>query len=105
MVPMGVAGPPAAAAGKKGCVCSIGWVLFGIGFLFSPCWVAALCVPFCTKSRHDRRAAIASGIGLVVYVILIVVLAATSSRWRAQQRYAYGTPMGYGGYGHRNFFL
>lgn len=37
--------PVAPAISNEPCRCSIGWVLFAIGFIFWPCWVAAAFVP------------------------------------------------------------
>jgi len=89
-------GTPAAAAGPVGgisveaggvppgqelCGCSAGWVLFGVGFLFWPCWVAAAFLPLCTKNRSDRLAGIASTIGMFVLVVLGIILGVTSPRW------------------------
>lgn len=45
-------------------------------------WVAAAFVPLCTKTVNDRRAAIASTIGMLLLVIAGIIIGATSSRWR-----------------------
>jgi uncharacterized membrane protein len=76
--------PTAAAAatmpGNERCGCSIGWVLFAVGWLLPICWMVGVFLPFCTKSRNDRRASYASGIMLIIYIVLIVALATTQSR-------------------------
>jgi hypothetical protein len=64
---------PVEASDEKECVCTVGWVLFGMGFLFFPMWIAALFVPSCTKSEHDRRAAVRSGIFLLVWIVVLCV--------------------------------
>lgn len=58
-----------------GC-CTVGWVLFGIGWLFPICWVVGVLLPFCSKNRHDRRAAIASGIMIAISVAVVVLAVA-----------------------------
>lgn len=68
------------------CSCSAGWSLFGVGWLLPVCWIVAVFLPLCSKSRNDKRAAVASAIMLVVYIIVIVVLLATAP---AGQWYAY----------------
>eukprot|EP00878_Enallax_costatus_P000436 GHUV01000527.1.p1 GENE.GHUV01000527.1~~GHUV01000527.1.p1 ORF type:complete len:224 (+),score=56.91 GHUV01000527.1:169-840(+) len=62
------------------CRCSIGWVLFAIGWFFPISWMVATFLPICTKSRNDRRAGIASSIMLIIYCVLVIALAVTQSR-------------------------
>lgn len=73
---------PVASPGKERCGCSIGWVLFGVGFIFWPCWVAAAFVPLCTRNRNDRLAGIASTIGMLVLVIAGIIIGVTGSQRR-----------------------
>jgi hypothetical protein len=47
-----------------------------IGWLFPICWVVGVLLPFCSKNRHDRRAAIASGIMIAISVVIIVLAVA-----------------------------
>lgn len=49
-------------------------ILFGLGFLFPFFWIAGACLPCCSKAVNDRRAAIASGVALSAYTLLIVLL-------------------------------
>ncbi|KAF8072360.1 hypothetical protein HT031_000019 [Scenedesmus sp. PABB004] len=84
MAPMGVAGAPPPGEPER-CACSVGWVLFAVGFIFPVTWIAAVFTPFCTKRLNDRRAAMASSVALLVYVVLIIVLSSTSSRWHSQR--------------------
>jgi len=55
----------------------VGWVLYGIGWIFPICWIAAIIMPFATKGRADKRAAIAAGVtlGVLVAIIAVVVVA------------------------------
>eukprot|EP00775_Hariotina_reticulata_P002509 gene2509-2814_t len=70
--------------GKAGCCgpegCTVGWVLFGIGFIIPLCWAVGMFIPFCTKVVSDKRAGIASSIALTIYVIIIIAVAVTSPR-------------------------
>jgi Mg2+/citrate symporter len=47
-----------------------------IGWLFPICWVVGVLLPFCSKNRHDRRAAIASGIMIAISVVIVVLAVA-----------------------------
>jgi hypothetical protein len=51
-------------------------VVLQIGWLFPICWVAGVLLPFCSKNRHDRRAAIASGIMIAISVVVVVLAVA-----------------------------
>jgi uncharacterized membrane protein len=86
----------ATGAANERCGCSVGWVLFAVGWLLPICWMVGVFLPFCTKSRNDRRASIASGIMLIIYIVLIVALATTQSR----RGYYYGSP----GYNNNNYY-
>ncbi|KAF6253054.1 hypothetical protein COO60DRAFT_1643465 [Scenedesmus sp. NREL 46B-D3] len=78
---MGVASGPGHQQQEK-CGCSVGWVLFGLGFLFTPCWLGAMLVPLCTRKRNDRLAGMASAVALLIAVVVAVALAVTQTRNR-----------------------
>ena len=61
-------------APPQGCECSAGWVLFGVGWAVPLCWLIGIFLPLCTKNRSDKRAAIGSGVMLVVYAVVIGVV-------------------------------
>lgn len=71
--PAAAGGPGAGRGAGVPCACTAGWVLFGLGFLFTPCWLVALCLPCCTKSVNDKRAAIASAVAFMTTVVLLLV--------------------------------
>jgi hypothetical protein len=50
--------------------------LLQIGWLFPICWVVGAFLPFCSKNRHDRRAAIASGIMIAISIVIVVLAVA-----------------------------
>jgi hypothetical protein len=50
--------------------------LLQIGWLFPICWVVGVLLPFCSKNRNDRRAAIASGIMTAVSIVIVVLAVA-----------------------------
>lgn len=86
MAPMGVAQgtpvtmpPPPGPPGKEPCVCSAGWVLFGVGFILPLCWIIGLFVPCCTKNVNDKRAAIGSAIAFVISVGISISLGVTQT--------------------------
>lgn len=74
----GLAQPAAVIYGdpSKKCRCTIGWMLFGIGWIpmlpvlwWQPVpWFAGSFVYCWTKNVHDRRAAIANGIMSVLWI-------------------------------------
>lgn len=68
--------------GQEPCACSAGWVLFAVGFIFWPCWVAAAFVPLCTRSRNDRLAGLASTVAMLVLVVIGIIVGVTSRNWR-----------------------
>ncbi|WIA07953.1 hypothetical protein OEZ85_007428 [Tetradesmus obliquus] len=68
--------------GQEKCACSIGWVLFGLGFLFTPCWLAAMLVPLCTRKRNDRLAGMASAVAFLIILVLAIALSVTQTRNR-----------------------
>ncbi|GBF94607.1 hypothetical protein Rsub_06722 [Raphidocelis subcapitata] len=73
VAPMQVQGVPVAGA-RVPCACSAGWILFGLGFLFSPAWIVGAMLPLCHKGHvNDKRAAIACGVALATFVLLILI--------------------------------
>lgn len=68
--------------------CNIYWVLFGIGFLFPPVWIAGTCGLCLGKTRSEHNAGIANAVlvGLVcfillIYLICLIILISTITDW------------------------
>jgi hypothetical protein len=59
---------------SQGCECTAGWVLFGVGWVVPLCWLIGIFLPLCTKNKNDKRAAIGSGVMIVVYGVVIGVV-------------------------------
>eukprot|EP00195_Chlamydomonas_chlamydogama_P016131 CAMPEP_0202894126 /NCGR_PEP_ID=MMETSP1392-20130828/3579_1 /ASSEMBLY_ACC=CAM_ASM_000868 /TAXON_ID=225041 /ORGANISM="Chlamydomonas chlamydogama, Strain SAG 11-48b" /LENGTH=255 /DNA_ID=CAMNT_0049578707 /DNA_START=317 /DNA_END=1084 /DNA_ORIENTATION=- len=58
--------------------CTCGWILFGFGFICPLCWLIGTFLPFCSENTNDRRAAVGSSIAFIIFVFVIVGLAATA---------------------------
>jgi hypothetical protein len=54
------------------CECTLGWVLFGLGWLIPICWVVGALLPCCSSDRNDRKAAIASRIMWLIFCVILV---------------------------------
>jgi hypothetical protein len=57
---------------NKKCQCSIGWILFGLGWAVPILWYVGVFVFCCTKNVHDKRAAIANGVMSMVSIALLI---------------------------------
>jgi hypothetical protein len=106
--PMGVAGGPVPVyiAGApqqpthhvygdptKKCQCTIGWVLFGVGWIFPFLWFPGTFVFCCTKNVHDRRAAVANGVMSLLFLAAIVTVIVLTAVGASQGGgYYYGAP-------------
>lgn len=53
-----------------------------LGFLFTPCWLAAMLVPLCTRKRNDRLAGMASAVAFLIILVLAIALSVTQTRNR-----------------------
>jgi hypothetical protein len=53
-----------------------------LGFLFTPCWLAAMLVPLCTRKRNDRLAGLASSVAFLIILVLAIALSVTQTRNR-----------------------
>jgi uncharacterized membrane protein len=51
-----------------------------LGFLFTPCWLAAMLVPLCTRKRNDRLAGMASAVAFLIILVLAIALSVTQTR-------------------------
>lgn len=87
---MHVASAPGSAEDTRRCGCSVGWVLFAIGFIFPISWIAAVFLPLCTKNRFDRLAAMASVVFFVVYLAIALATSLTMSNRGHGGYYYYG---------------
>jgi hypothetical protein len=78
---------------SKKCQCTIGWVLFGVGWIFPFLWFAGTFVFCCTKNVHDRRAAIANGVMSLLFIAAIVTVIVLTAVGASQGGgYYYGAP-------------
>lgn len=53
-----------------------------VGWMLPIFWLVAVFLPFCTKNRKDRHAAISSGVMLAIYVVAFVMCAVVASKAR-----------------------